>query len=80
MPSRFMPLVSDNITTAPSSEPITLPTPPAAETPPTYAAAIASISNSDPAVMVADFNRAVNRMPDSADRKPIEPNTIRVIF
>ena len=34
-PIRFMPLVSDPMTSAPMSEPNTLPTPPAADTPPT---------------------------------------------
>ena len=39
---------------APIKEPTTLPTPPAAETPPIYAAAIASSSSNVPAVVVAD--------------------------
>lgn len=34
-PSKFMPLESEAITTAPIIEPVTLPTPPAADTPPT---------------------------------------------
>ena len=40
VPIRFMPLVSDMYTSAPMIEPVTLPTPPAAETPPMYAAAM----------------------------------------
>src|SRR5687768_6219967 len=35
MPIRFMPLVRESITSAPMIEPVTLPTPPAADTPPT---------------------------------------------
>jgi hypothetical protein len=46
MPIKFMPLVRDVITSAPISDPTTLPTPPAADTPPTKAAAIASNSKS----------------------------------
>ena len=34
MPIRFMPLVSEVMTSAPMMEPSTLPTPPAADTPP----------------------------------------------
>ena len=34
-------------------DPVTLPTPPAADTPPTYADAIASSSNAVPAVVVS---------------------------
>jgi hypothetical protein len=49
-----MPLVNEAITNAPMIDPVIFPTPPAAETPPTYAAAIASSSNKVPAVVVAD--------------------------
>ena len=35
MPIKFMPEVSESITSAPMMEPVTLPTPPAADTPPT---------------------------------------------
>ena len=63
MPIKFMPFVSDVITKAPISDPITVPTPPAADTPPTKAAAMASNSNNVPAVVVADCRRAANKIP-----------------
>lgn len=44
MPIRFIPFVSDTMTNAPMIDPVTLPTPPATDTPPTKAAAIASNS------------------------------------
>ena len=75
MPIRFMPFVSDAITNAPMSDPTTLPTPPAADTPPTKAAAIASNSNSVPAIVVADRKRDANKMPDKAESMPIEAKT-----
>ena len=80
MPIKFMPLVRDVMTSAPMMEPTTLPTPPAADAPPTKAAAIASNSNNVPAVVVADCKRAANNMPDSAESIPIEPKTTWVIF
>src|SRR5689334_4411975 len=76
MPIRFMPLVRDIITSAPISEPVTRPMPPAGDTPPINAAAMASSSNSVPAVVVADFRRDANRMPDKADSMPIDAKTI----
>jgi len=75
VPIKFMPLVSEIITNAPMSDPVTLPTPPAADTPPTKAAAMASNSNRFPAVVVADRRRDANRIPDSAERNPIEAKT-----
>ena len=79
MPIRFMPLVREVITNAPMSEPSTLPTPPAADTPPTKAAAMASNSNNVPALVVADCRREAYRIPDSAASIPIEAKTICVI-
>ena len=57
IPIRFIPEVRDIITRAPMKEPMIVPTPPAAETPPTKAAAIASVSKPSPAVVVADCKR-----------------------
>jgi len=70
-----MPLVSDIITKAPMTDPVTLPTPPDADTPPTKAAAIASNSNRVPALVEADCKRDANMMPDKPESIPIEAKT-----
>ena len=75
MPIRFMPLVSDIIANAPTIDPVTLPTPPDGDAPPTKAAAIASNSKRVHAVVVADLKRDANNMPDRAARRPIEAKT-----
>ena len=79
MPIRFIPEVRDIITRAPIIEPVIVPTPPAAETPPTKAAAMASVSKPSTAVVVADCKREAERMPERAERTTMKANTRWVI-
>ena len=75
MPIKFMPFVNEIMTNAPMSDPITLPTPPVADTPPTNAAAMASNSNRLPAVVVADRKRDAYSISDKPASMPIEAKT-----
>src|SRR5512139_2198798 len=79
VPIRFMPLVSETYTSAPINDPTMLPTPPAAETPPMKAAAMASNSNPAPAAGAADLKREAYMMPASAASMLIEQNTMYVM-
>ncbi len=57
-------------------DPMIVPTPPAAETPPTKAAAIASVSKPRPAVVVAERKREAYIIPDRLDKKPMAAKTM----
>src|SRR3546814_18679092 len=71
MPRIDMPLFITPMISAPTTAPVTRPTPPEAEAPPMKQAAITSSSKPRPAFGVAVFRRAAQIRPASAARTPL---------
>ena len=65
------PLRSTPISSAPTTVPKTLPTPPKSEVPPITTAAITSSSSPSPATASAEFSRAESRNEASPQKKPM---------
>lgn len=70
MPIKFMPFVREAITNAPMSDPITVPTPPAADTPAAEASAMARAVPSLGIRMNTSFKTKIIRFPSVFEAKP----------
>ena len=79
IPIRTMPETSDCITSAPSTAPATVPTPPLNDVPPITAAAITFSSMPVPRLLTAAFRRAICTAAASPTRKPINANVLTIV-